>query len=261
MSHLKWLLVLPLLLGADSAIAAGSVVHFIDYYHIILFKAGLTTAQIELWSPTLGACVATILILALGLRFRSQVIACGDPAIPSSKFGARWLVEALMEVVYGIGRDTVGHGFEKFLPFLAGLFVFIFVNNISGLVPGFPPATESINTNLAMGLSAFVVYNFAGCREHGFHYVKQFLGPVAWLAPLMFFIELVSHIARPLSLSLRLMGNLFGDHLMLGVFTGLTYVIFPAVLLFFGLLVASVQSFVFTLLSSIYISMAVSHDH
>jgi F-type H+-transporting ATPase subunit a len=107
----------------------------------------------------------------------------------------------------------------------------------------------------------FVTYNYAGIKEHGTHYIKQFLGPVVFLMPLMFLIETVAHLARPVSLSLRLLGNIFGDHLVLSVFTGLTYVILPSFLLFFGLLVASIQSFVFTLLSSIYISLAISHDH
>lgn len=246
---------------SDSAFAAGGVVKFIDYYDLILERAGVDHEKLALWAPTAAALFGTIIIFLLGLKYSADIKAAGIDVGPPRRFGVRWFVDAIMEVAYGIGRDTIGHGFEKFLPVLAGLFVFILINNLMGLIPGFPPATESINTNLAAGLTTFIVYNIAGIREHGAHYIKQFLGPVIALAPLMFFIELVSHMARPLSLSLRLMGNLFGDHLMLGVFTGLTYIGFPAVLLFFGLLVAVVQSFVFTLLSSIYISMAVSHDH
>src|SRR5690606_6463329 len=138
---------------------------------------------------------------------------------------------------------------------------FIFFSNLSGLVPGFPPASESINTNLAMALVVFIIYQVAGLREHGPGYIKQFLGPIVWLSWLILPIELISHLARPVSLSLRLYGHIFGEHLVLSVFTGLTCLLVPAALLFFGVLVAFLQSFVFTLLSSIYISMAVSHDH
>src|SRR5262249_38703469 len=152
----------------------------------------------------------------------------------------RWLIEGIMGMIYGIARDTIGgHNYKSFIPLLAAQSVFIWTNNLMGLIPGLPPATENIDTNLALGLTTFIVYNAAGFKEHGPHYIKQFLGPVLWIAPLMFFIELISHFARPFSLSLRLLGNLFGDHLMLGVFTGLTYVGFPALLLFFGLLVAT----------------------
>jgi F-type H+-transporting ATPase subunit a len=148
-----------------------------------------------------------------------------------------------------------------FFGFLAAIFLFVLTCNLTGLIPGFPPPTVSMDTNLGMGFIVFLVYNYAGFKEHGMAYLKHFAGPVIYIAPLFFCIELVSHASRPLSLSLRLVGNIYGDHTLLGIFTGLSYIVFPALLMFFGLLVAVVQSFVFTLLSGIYISMAISHDH
>jgi F-type H+-transporting ATPase subunit a len=140
--------------------------------------------------------------------------------------------------------------------------MFILVSNLGGLIPGLVPATESISSNLAMGLMVFLIYNVAGFREHGWHYIKQFTGPMLAIAPLMFVIELIGHMVRPVSLSLRLMCNVFADHLLVGIFTtNAPYVIVPSALLFFGVLVALVQSYLFTLLTSVYISMAVSHDH
>ena len=112
-----------------------------------------------------------------------------------------------------------------------------------------------------MGLIVFVCYNWAGIREHGFAYIKQFLGPVAFIAPLLLPIEMISHASRPLSLALRLYANIFGDHLVVGIFSQLTYLVVPSLLMFFGLLVAVIQSFIFVLLTCIYISMAKSHDH
>jgi F-type H+-transporting ATPase subunit a len=109
----------------------------------------------------------------------------------------------------------------------------------------------------------FFLYNFAGFREHGVSYINQFLGPFLLLAPLILAIEVISHCIRPISLALRLYANIFGDHLLVGIFSSLTVTSlgFPALLLLFGLLVAFIQSLVFTLLTSIYISMAESHDH
>jgi F-type H+-transporting ATPase subunit a len=113
-----------------------------------------------------------------------------------------------------------------------------------------------------MGVMIFFIYNFAGFKEHGVHYLQQFAGPMLAIAPLMFTIEVISHLFRPLSLSLRLMGNIFADHLMLGIFTSTApHIIIPSALMFFGLLVSLVQSFVFTVLTGVYISLAVSHDH
>ncbi len=183
-----------------------------------------------------------------------------DPT-PSGKFSLMTIIEQMLDVVYGVAKDTCGHDYRKFLPLLSGLFFFIIISNLSGLFPGLVPPTESISTNLALGLSVFLVYNAAGIKEHGWSYAKQFWGPVGFIGPLLVIIELVSHLSRPMSLSIRLMMNIVGDHLILTIFTGLTYLVIPAILMFFGLLVACIQSFVFTMLSGIYISMAISHDH
>ena len=120
-----------------------------------------------------------------------------------------------------------------------------------------------------MGLFIFIAYNWEGFREHGLSYLKQFLGPTGnrILAPInllvliMLPIELVSHLARPMSLGLRLQGNMMGDHTVLGVFLDLTHFIIPVIFYFLGLFVCFMQAFVFTILSMVYISMAISHDH
>ena len=96
-----------------------------------------------------------------------------------------------------------------------------------GMVPGFLPPTGNLNTTVACSLLIFVMYNYYGIREHGFGYIKHFLGPVIFLAPLMLIIEIISHLVRPLSLSLRLFMNITGDHMVLGVFTNLTHILIP----------------------------------
>ena len=244
------------------ALAAGSALKMVNWYDLLLRSGfGLDEELLSDWIPVAGAVFTLTVLVLVGLKFKSAMEKEGSEEI-ENRFSLRSVVEMLLDMVYNLGRDIIGPKYvSSYFPLLAGLFFFILISNLSGLVPGFLPATDSINTNLAMGISVFLVYNYAGIKEHGVGYVKQFLGPVVFLMPLMLIIELIGHFARPISLGLRLYGNIFGDHLVLSVFTGLTVLVFPAALLFFGLLVASLQSFVFTLLTSIYISMAVSHDH
>ncbi len=247
---------------SSEAFASGVVVQFVDFYHSMLHGMGLSEDQIKQWVAVPGALVTLFLILVLGFRFKSHCAKSESDVIPTSLIGAMPLVEMVLDFVAGVAREIIGpNRYKEFLTVLSGLFVFILISNLCGLVPGFHPTTLSLNTNLAMGLSVFIYYNWAGFREHGTHYIHQFMGPIAWMVPLMLVIELIAHLARPLSLSVRLYGNIFGDHLVLSVFTGLTWLVFPAFFMFFGLLVALIQSFVFTLLSSIYIALAISHDH
>jgi F-type H+-transporting ATPase subunit a len=139
--------------------------------------------------------------------------------------------------------------------------LFILSCNLIGLVPGFTPPTDSFNTTVGLGAVSFLVYNYFGIREHGAKYVKQFIGPVALLAPLMLIVELFSHMFRPLSLAIRLYGNMFADHLVLGIFTDLTKLVIPVAFYALGAFVCLVQAFVFTLLSMVYVALAVSHEH
>ena len=233
----------------------------VEWYPTFLHSLGLSEAMAHRFAPVASTALVTIVLLVLGLYFSKKVSSAGEDLIPDERFSLRGVVEMVLDFVHNLAKDNCGHDFRGFLPLLATLFLVILVGNLSGLIPGFTPATLDISSNLAMGLIVFGVYNVAGFREHGFGYLKQFWGPVAAIGPLFVFIEIVSHLSRPFSLSLRLAGNIFADHLILSVFTGLTYVVAPSLLMFFGLLVAGMQSFVFTLLTSIYISMAISHDH
>jgi F-type H+-transporting ATPase subunit a len=245
------------LLGSQLAFAGGGLPHFINYYELIVQHLGLE----EKFVPVIAALLTVLLIGLIGLYFKRSVERSLDEVSPKGSFDLRVMVEVVMDFVYDLTRDQCGPHFRKFLGLLSSIFIFILISNLTGLIPGFPPATESMSTNVAIGLVSFIAYNWAGLKEHGAGYLKHFLGPVGFIAPLYLGIEIFSHLSRPLSLGLRLMGNIYGDHLLLGVFTGLTYLVFPALLMFFGLLVACIQSFVFTLLTGIYISMAISHDH
>ena len=257
-----WLPFAGILVTAPVYAAAAGMPATVNFYQwLVVELLGLD----KVWLPTAGALLGTSVCLLLGLNYRARVtrmLANEEELAPRPTFTLTCAVDAILSFLHKLALDACGKKYvDTFLPMLASFFIFILICNLSGLVPGLPPATESMSTTVALGLIAFLLYNYAGLREHGLAYSKQFFGPLLFIAPLFFVIEIFSHFSRPVSLSLRLMVNIFADHLLLNVFTGLTYLLVPAALLFFGLLVACLQSFVFTLLTSIYISMAVSHDH
>jgi F-type H+-transporting ATPase subunit a len=149
-----------------------------------------------------------------------------------------------------------------FFPFIATLFLYILVSNLIGLVPGFNSPTANLNTTLSMALCTFVYTHIIGIKFHGVKYVKHFVGPVWWLAPLMLPIELIGHFARVMSLSIRLFGNIFGKEMVLSIFFAMAGLyLAPLPILFLGLLVSFIQALVFTLLSIMYFVGSMEHAH
>ena len=251
---------LALLVSAGPAFASGGIVNW--YSELYRNSVGGDSHGEERFVVIAGGLFVLLVTTVIGLVYKSKVLAAGNDVTPEGRFGLRTLMDMPMELCVGIAKDNLGSEWKTYVSLLAGIFMFIVVSNLGGLIPGFIPATENISNNFAMGLMVFLIYNFAGLREHGPHYIKQFTGPIWWLMPLMLVIELIGHVFRPVSLSLRLMGNIFADHLLVGIFTSnAPYILVPSALMFFGLLVALVQSFIFTLLTAVYISLAVSHDH
>ncbi len=213
--------------------------------------------------------VITFLIIAFvislfGLIYRMKSKDINKSVIPDKGTTFRNIVEAFGEFVYGLCRSTMGEKeAHKYFPVICMIFVFIFLSNLTGLIPGFLPPTDNINTTLALGLFVFLYYNYQGIKAQGLiGHLKHFAGPVWYLAPLIFVIELISHAVRPISLALRLRGNMFGDHLVLSIFSGLLPYIVPIAFMILGLFVCFIQAFVFTLLTMVYISLATAHhDH
>lgn len=197
-------------------------------------------------------------ILLLGLRARSE-LAKDSAIVPDEGLSARNVFELLVESIGGLADSVVGHGAAQYVPLLSTFFIFILFCNFMGLLPGFTPPTSDFDITLALGVVSFVAFNYYGFKAQGVGYLKHFMGPILWLAPLMVVLELIGAFVRPVSLGLRLFGNLFGDHLVLEIFTGLTKVVIPVVFYMLGTLVAVIQAFVFTLLSMIYIALAVAH--
>jgi len=158
-------------------------------------------------------------------------------------------------------QDIVGHNGEKFLNIIAAFAVFIFLSNIFGLFYFLAPPTSNPNTTFALSISSFLYFNYQGIKEQGlFHYLKHFAGPVWWLAWLMFPLEIVGNFARTLSLSMRLFGNIFGEHTATGIFMGLVPIIVPWPMMALGIFGAVLQTFVFIMLTMVYLSGAVATE-
>jgi F-type H+-transporting ATPase subunit a len=205
--------------------------------------------------------VAAFLILG-AFVYKGAVSRGGQSAlVPPPRFNLRNLFEMFCDGVLSTMEGVMGKkNAVKYLPFIGSLAFFIFFCNALALLPGFSPPTDTLKTNLALGLLVFFATHYFGVREHGVKYFKHFLGPIGWLAPLMLPIEIISHIARPMSLSMRLMGNMASDHKVVATFTMLVPLLVPVPFLVLGMLVVIVQTLVFCLLSMVYISMAVAHE-
>jgi len=209
----------------------------------------------------LTAGLVALLIVGFAVLVRPKLAAPGAATMPDPRASARSFAEVFVEFISGLAEGVIGHHSERYVPLLASFFIFILVANLIGLVPGFTPPTADFNITLALGTVAFVAYHVAGTREHGLKYLQHFLGPVMFLAPLMLVVEVFSHMFRPVSLGIRLFANMFADHQVVEIFTGLTKIGVPVIFYVLGAFVAVVQAFVFTMLSAIYIALAVAHDH
>jgi len=175
--------------------------------------------------------------------------------------GAQHLAEITHEFVTEQGEQIIGHGSERFTSYLTALGLFILLANLMGVIPGLKSPTAYAVVPLGFALVTFIYYHYQGIRENGWAYIKQFLGPVWWLYPLLLPIEIISHFARVLSLTVRLYANMFAGDLVTIAFFSLVPVGIPLIFLGLHLGVAVVQAYVFFLLAAIYLSLAVAHDH
>ncbi|MBP7127176.1 F0F1 ATP synthase subunit A [Myxococcota bacterium] len=213
--------------------------------------------------------LAFLLILSLMGAAAWQMRSRPEDLLPRDRFSPLALFEVLSDALLSLMEQLMGR--EKalhFLPLIGSLGLFILFNNLLGLIPGFLPATSNLNTTFALGSVVFVATHYYGVRTHGLSYLKHFLGPIIkWYAlplmVLMFCIEMISHIARPVSLSIRLFGNMFGDHSALAAFLGVGvfgWILVPVIPLPLGMLVCVVQTLVFCILSVVYIQLATEHE-
>ena len=202
------------------------------------------------------AFLASFILIGVALMLRG-----GMALVPT---GIQNLVEVLAEAMLDLAEETIGERWGRtFFPFIATLFMLILTCNLMGLIPGFTSPTSNLNMTAAMAVPVFLVYQFFGFKIHGLRYVKHFMGPVLLIAPLMFVVEVLSHLARPLTLSVRLFGNMFAKHMLLLVLGGIAFTkyLIPAGVLGLGVLVSFVQAFVFALLTTLYLAGAVEEAH
>jgi F-type H+-transporting ATPase subunit a len=228
---------------------------------------------------TFFAVIAAILLILFAVKARGALVKSQDPLVPAADLDSRNIAELVVQLVVSQSDAIIGKAGRKYVPFFGTFFFFILLSNLMGLLPGFAAPTGNLNTTIGLALVSFIGYNVIGVREQGPGYFKHFIGPmtslpgsniVAKLAFLpvllisvVFFLilELFSHGFRPVSLSLRLFGNMMGDHEVIGAFISLTKLVVPVAFYAMGTLVSLIQAFVFTLLSMIYVALAISHGH
>lgn len=238
---------------------------------------GLKLLPAHLSHTIIVMCILVPLVWVASRKLRSPDL----DVVPPPRFGALAFFELLYEALLDLATGILGHHAPRFLFLIGGLAVYILFSNLLGVIPGLAPPTDNINTTAACALTVFAATHYYGVKSQGLAYLKHFVGPVVWLAPLMVPIEIIGHLARPLSLSLRLFGNMFGDHIVLAVFSFMTIsltkfllsksvvlwaftpitVLIPFVVIILGIFVAVVQTLVFILLTMSYLAGSVADHH
>ncbi len=276
------LTVLPLVV-AQAAYADSSGVHVVNWYHEILEKffiffnpdmsISAASLKAEQWSPVFASAFAVFILAAIavfsGFSSMKPEEMSDEEILPPKKFGLKAFLELCWSVVSSTLESTIGEkNWIRFVGVLGGTFFVLIISNLSGVLPGFSPATASMSFTFAAAIAIFAYFNYYGLKEAGFSYIKHLAGPVLWMAPLMFLIEFISLLSRPISLSLRIFGNISGDHFVFAIFSGLMkdlyipFIPIPAIFLGFGTFVACLQAFIFMTLSAVYIKLALeSKDH
>ena len=198
--------------------------------------------------------IAVLLLLIFFVMVR-LTLDVEKPSVPQR------LAEWAEEFVTNQTEPIIGHKYKTYLPFLTALVLFVLVNNLLGLIPDVETPTASSVVPLGLALVTFAYYHWQGLKENKAKYVKQFVGPVWWLAPLMVLIEPISHLARVLSLTVRLFANMFASDLLILISFMLFPLVFPVVFIGLHLGVSLIQAYVFMMLASIYIGQAIAHEH
>jgi F-type H+-transporting ATPase subunit a len=216
------------------------------------------------WTLThvLTTLVVLIFVIWGAMSFYRGLKTPDKGLVPPRKMNLRNFFEYTAESVYGMTEGAMGEeNAPKFFPLIGALWMFILFGNLIGLIPGFVTPNDTLKTNVGIAVLVFLLTHYYGVKEHGLAYFKHFLGPTPALAPLILPIELISHFARPLSLSVRLLGNMMADHKVVMSFFALVPILVPLPFMLLGLLVSLIQALVFCTLAMVYISMAIEHEH
>jgi F-type H+-transporting ATPase subunit a len=210
----------------------------------------------EAWIP--DAAIMTLLLLAIFAVAFPLLARRYNKEKPSK---TQSFLEMLVSGLRSLCADTIGHGSDKYVPIIGTFAIFIGVANLFGIFFFLQPPTGALATTAALAIVSFVYFNWQGIKEHGvLAYLKHFAGPLIWIAPLFFVIEIIGTFARILSLSLRLVMNIAGEHTTTGVFAGLVPIVVPWPMMALGLFTAALQAYVFALLSAVYVAGATAHE-
>ncbi|MBY0413183.1 MAG: F0F1 ATP synthase subunit A, partial [Bdellovibrionales bacterium] len=227
----KFSLISLLALMTSNAHASGGFTWLTQLGKVTGAEETLHHAGIHHYEHIPGFALILVLLVVIGLYYRSKTANMDAAVVPDKGTTLRNVVELYGSFIYTQTRAVLGEkSAPKYYSFVATMFIVIFLSNMLGLIPGFLPPTESINTTLALGVFSFLYFNIKGCKELGtINYLKHFAGPLWYMAILIFPIEIISTCIRPISLALRLYGNMYGDHMVLGTFSGLAPYLVPII--------------------------------
>jgi len=223
----------------------------------ILGLFGLTAENArEPWADHVVMEILVALLLVGLLFFLRARLSVEKPGVTQHIF------EIIRDFVVGEADDQVGHDGHRHVTLFMALFLFVLMGNLIGLIPGFISPTQAIYVPAGCALVAFVYYNIVGLKKNGlWKYTKHFFGPIPVMAPLMLPIEIISHLARPLSLTIRLFANMYAGEKVTLTFLGLTYLVVPSIFMGLHVFVALLQAYIFMLMTMIYVAGAVAEEH
>ena len=221
------------------------------------------------------ALAVIALLLLASVAVRRRIAATNGGIVPDEGVTIRNAVEVILEGLTGLAKQTMGEEWKKWFPFVGAMFFFILIANLIGLIPGIGGITDNVNTAAAWAIISYALFNYVGIRQHGLgHYLIKYMGPsfYTWhvggkhihvrpLFWLFFPLETILDAARMATLSIRLIANMFADHTVVAVFLGLVPIGVPAIFLGLGMMVCVLQAFVFSLLTMIYVNLALQEAH
>lgn len=253
--HLSWYHFLP---GYD-ALHEFFKTHF---HKTVIFNGGILPDEgvFETVHHMVAGLLVVFLLVLMALLMRYKLRNIENVLVPSPRITLFNLVEVLIETCLGLMRDVIGPDYKRHLPLVGTLALFILCSNLLGLIPGFVPPTDNLNTTLACGLVVFCYFNYQGFRVQGIGHITHLANPIGewwgwFLAPLFLPIEAIGLLVRPFSLGIRLAGNMIGDHKVLFAFAGVMPFLLPIPFFILGLLVSLIQTAVFCILTCVYISL------
>jgi F-type H+-transporting ATPase subunit a len=218
---------------------------------------GKKPATWQSFEPIAMSVLIAIVVIVMSLSVRAKLSKVEEAVVPDDKLTLRTFMEVFLGYFYNLAKGIMGpERAKKYFPLIGASSVFVFCANVMALIPGAPVATSTLSITIGSALVVFILFNLYGLASNGFAYIKHLAGPVWYLAPLVFIIEVISLFVRPITLALRLMLNMAVDHLLLSIFLGFLPLLLPLPVMLLGCLVVLIQTLVFTMLTAIYIGLA-----